>query len=85
MILGIKNTIFTTGMAVTLTGVTMIAGILPWYFLSSLRFSAQMAVLLAILMVTHWLSALILTPAMFAIFKPKFAQGEEAELTTGES
>ncbi len=85
MIQGIKNTIFTTGMAVTLTGVTMIAGILPWYFLSSLRFSAQMAVLLAILMMTHWLSALILTPAMFAIFKPKFAQGEAEEPTTGES
>lgn len=75
---GIKRTISTTGMAVTFTATTMIAGIIPWYFMSSLRFSAEMALLLAILLVTHWLSALTLTPAMFAIFRPKFAQGEGA-------
>jgi uncharacterized protein len=76
MMQGIKRAISTTGMAVTFTATTMIAGIIPWYFMSSLRFSAEMALLLAILLVTHWLSALMLTPAMFAIFKPKFAQGE---------
>jgi hypothetical protein len=73
---GIKRAISTTGMAVTFTATTMIAGIIPWYFMSSLRFSAEMALLLAILLVTHWLSALTLTPAMFAVFRPKFAQGE---------
>jgi predicted RND superfamily exporter protein len=76
MMQGIKRAISTTGMAVTFTATTMIAGIIPWYFMSSLRFSAEMALLLAILLVTHWLSALTLTPAMFAIFRPKFAQGE---------
>jgi hypothetical protein len=76
MLQGIKRAISTTGMAVTFTATTMIAGIIPWYFMSSLRFSAEMALLLAILLVTHWLSALTLTPAMFAIFRPKFAQGE---------
>lgn len=76
MIQGIKRAVLTTGMAVTFTATTMIAGIIPWYFMSSLRFSAEMALLLAILLVTHWLSALLLTPAMFAIFRPKFAQGE---------
>jgi uncharacterized protein len=76
MINGIKRAISTTGMAVTFTATTMIAGIIPWYFMSSLRFSAEMALLLAILLVTHWLSALLLTPALFAIIRPKFAQGE---------
>jgi len=76
MVRGIRRTISTTGMAVTFTASTMVAGIIPWYFLSSLRFSAEMAVLLAILLITHWLSALTLTPALFAVFKPKFAQGE---------
>ncbi|MEW6298750.1 MAG: efflux RND transporter permease subunit [Thermodesulfobacteriota bacterium] len=76
MMQGIRRAISTTGMAVTFTATTMIAGIIPWYFMSSLRFSAEMALLLAILLVTHWLSALLLTPAMFAIFRPKFAQGE---------
>jgi hypothetical protein len=78
MLYGIKRAISTTGMAVTFTATTMIAGIIPWYFMSSLRFSAEMALLLAILLVTHWLSALLLTPALFAIIKPKFAQGEGA-------
>ncbi len=76
MMQGIRRAISTTGMAVTFTATTMIAGIIPWYFLSSLRFSAEMALLLAILLVTHWLSALLLTPAMFALFRPKFARGE---------
>jgi len=52
------------------------AGVIPWYFLSSLRFSAEMAILLTILLLTHWLAALTLTPAMFAIFKPQFVQTE---------
>jgi predicted RND superfamily exporter protein len=78
MLYGIKRAISTTGMAVTFTATTMIAGIIPWYFMSSLRFSAEMALLLAILLVTHWLSALLLTPALFAIIRPKFAQGEGA-------
>ena len=76
MTYGIRRAISTTGMAVTFTATTMLAGIIPWYFLSSLRFSAEMALLLGILLITHWLSALLLTPAMFAIFRPKFARGE---------
>jgi predicted RND superfamily exporter protein len=76
MVQGIKRAISTTGMAVTCTATTMIVGLIPWYFLSSLRFSAEMALLLAILLVTHWLSALLLTPALCTIIKPKFAQGE---------
>jgi predicted RND superfamily exporter protein len=76
MVQGIKRAISTTGMAVTFTATTMIAGIIPWYFMSSLRFSAEMAVLLAILLLTHWLSALTVTPALFAVFRPKFAHGE---------
>jgi predicted RND superfamily exporter protein len=73
---GIKRAVATTGMAVTFTATTMMAGVIPWYFLSSLRFSAEMAILLTILLLTHWLAALTLTPAMFAIFKPRFVQGE---------
>lgn len=79
LVAGIKRTVSTTGMAVTFTATTMIAGVIPWYFLSSLRFSAEMALLLAILLVTHWLSALTMVPAMIAIFKPKFVSGQMVE------
>jgi len=73
---GIRTAISTTGMAVTFTATTMMAGVIPWYFLSSLRFSAEMAILLTMLLMTHWLAALTLTPALFAVIKPKFARGE---------
>ena len=84
LITGIKRTVSTTGMAVTFTATTMIAGVIPWYFLSSLRFSAEMALLLAILLVTHWLSALTVVPAMMAIIKPKFVGGRSAQVVEGE-
>jgi hypothetical protein len=84
LITGIKRTVSTTGMAVTFTATTMIAGVIPWYFLSSLRFSAEMALLLAILLVTHWLSALTMVPAMMAIFKPKFVCGQSVAVVEEE-
>jgi uncharacterized protein len=70
--LAIKRAINTSGMAVTFTATTLVGGVLPWYWLSSLRFSAEMALLLALLMVTHWLAAIALVPSIFSIVRPKF-------------
>ena len=83
----IRRAISTTGMAVTFTGkpTTLIGGIIPWVFLSSLRFSAEMAVLLAILMFTHWLVAVTLVPAMASIGKPKFLTRLAREQAAAES
>jgi len=51
---------------------------LPWYWMSSLRFSAEMALLLALLMLTHWLAAITLVPSIFSIMRPAFvARGFE--------
>lgn len=68
----IKRAISTSGMAVTFTATTLVGGVLPWYWMSSLRFSAEMALLLALLMVTHWLAAIALVPSTFSIVRPKF-------------
>jgi predicted RND superfamily exporter protein len=84
MLTGIRRAVSTTGMAVTFTATTMMAGVIPWYFLSSLRFSAEMAVLLTILLLTHWLAALTLTPALFAVINPKFARSEGSALPAEE-
>jgi len=46
--------------------------VLPWYWMSSLRFSAEMALLLALLMLTHWLAAITLVPSIFSIMRPAF-------------
>jgi uncharacterized protein len=76
----IKRAVSTSGMAVTFTATTLVGGVLPWYFLSSLRFSAEMALLLALLMVTHWLAAITLVPAIFSIVRPRFMTTELSPL-----
>lgn len=62
----------TTGKAIFFTATTMIAGVIFWYFLSSLRFQAEMGLLLAIIMFINMLGALIIIPALVYVFKPKF-------------
>jgi len=88
----IKRAISTSGMAVTMTATTLVGGVMPWYWMSSLRFSAEMAMLLALLMVTHWLAAITLVPSIFAIIRPKFVSRgledvavEQAKARLGEA
>jgi predicted RND superfamily exporter protein len=69
---GIRQAIATSGMAVTFTATTMILGVAPWFLLSSLRFSAEMAVLQAVVLFIHWLAALTLAPALWAVWRPHF-------------
>jgi predicted RND superfamily exporter protein len=71
-------------MAVTFTATTLVAGVLPWYFISSLRFSAEMALLLALVLLANWLAAITLVPILVSYVKPKFVSrhgvvGPEAE------
>ncbi|HZO81648.1 MAG TPA: MMPL family transporter [Candidatus Binataceae bacterium] len=68
----IRRAISTSGMAVTFTATTLVGGVIPWYWMSSLRFSAEMALLLALLMLTHWLAAIALVPSIFSIMRPRF-------------
>jgi predicted RND superfamily exporter protein len=69
----VRRTVSTTGMAVSFTASTIVGGIVLWSF-SSLRFQAEMAQLLAILMVINMLGAITIVPAFYSIIKPKFAQ-----------
>ncbi|MFQ5699929.1 MAG: RND family transporter [Myxococcota bacterium] len=68
---GIRRAIRTTGMAVSFTATTLVGGIIGWVA-SNLRFQAEMAQLLVILMVINMLGGIVLVPAMFSIFRPKF-------------
>jgi predicted RND superfamily exporter protein len=80
------NAVSTSGGAVLFTGTTLIASVIFWYFLSSLRFQAEMGLLLAIWMFISMIGGLILIPTIVAIFKPKFiARGvnEEAPEAAG--
>jgi hypothetical protein len=76
----IRRAIRTTGMAVSFTATTIVGGIALWSF-SSLRFQAEMAQLLMILMVINMIGAITMVPALYSIIKPKFARAllEEEE------
>jgi predicted RND superfamily exporter protein len=63
--------IASAGRAVTFTGLTMIGGVVLWIF-SSIRFEAEMGVLLAIWMFFSMATSMTLLPALIAIADPKF-------------
>jgi predicted RND superfamily exporter protein len=68
----VRRAVRTTGMAVSFTATTIVGGILPWV-LSNLRFQAEMAQLLSILMVINMLGAITVVPAFYSILRPRVA------------
>ena len=76
----VRRAVRTTGMAVSFTATTIVGGIALWMF-SNLRFQAEMAQLLVILMVINMLGALTVVPAFYSIMRPKVAT---ALLTEGQ-
>ena len=68
----VRRAVRTTGMAVTFTATTIVGGILLWTF-SPLRFQADMALMLCILMVINMFGAITVVPAFYSIARPKVA------------
>jgi predicted RND superfamily exporter protein len=66
-------------MAIFFTGTTLVGGIVLWYFISSLRFAADMSLLLSILLVANLIGAILLIPAFTTLFRPRFVRREDAE------
>lgn len=68
----ITTAVGTTGVAIAITATTLIGGIIMWVFVSELRFQADAAKLLFIMLVLNAASAMFLVPAWVDIFKPRF-------------
>jgi len=79
----IERAITTTGVAIAFTAMTLIAGVVMWVFISSLRFQADAALLLIVMLVLNALAAIFLVPAWIMIFKPKFIMGGIEEVSEG--
>jgi hypothetical protein len=62
----------TTGKGVVYTAFTMFAALLPWYFLSGLKFQAQMGMFLAVVFGMNVIFTLTLHPILLTLIKPKF-------------
>lgn len=58
----------TTGSAIWLTATTMVFSVGVWYFLSDLRFQAEMGLLLALIMLVNLVGALVLVPVQVMTF-----------------
>ncbi len=66
-----RNTLGVTGMGVLFTGITLAIGVVTWNF-SSLKFQADMGILLTFMFLVNMLGALLLLPALACfLVKPK--------------
>jgi predicted RND superfamily exporter protein len=68
----VRRAVRTTGMAVSFTATTITGGIFLWVF-SDLRFQAEMAYLLVMLMILNMVGAITVVPAFYSILRPKVA------------
>jgi predicted RND superfamily exporter protein len=75
----------TAGNGVLFTAITLVVPLLLWYFISSIRFQAEMGLLLAVIMFVNALGAIYLLPALVSIFKPKFLKGISARVLIAKS
>jgi predicted RND superfamily exporter protein len=65
------------------TSSIMLVGILPWYFLSDLKFMADMGILLVAVMLINMLLSLIVLPLLVWFIEPKFMK--RTDLMLGEN
>ena len=78
----VSQALHSAGMGVIVTASVLILSTLLWY-VSSLRFQAEMGLLMAIWLSVSAMSALFVMPSLIYVFRPKFifgAQGGEAKV-----
>jgi len=68
----IEEALMTTGRAILFTGTTLTASVIWWLFFP-MRFQAEMALLLTLILFLHIVGALLFIPSMVSLFKPRFA------------
>jgi predicted RND superfamily exporter protein len=75
----VRKALATTGVAIAFTATTLIGGVIMWVFISDLRFQADAALLLIVMLILNALAAVFLVPAWILRFKPEFiVQAKEA-------
>lgn len=76
----IDRAVTTTGKAIFFTATVVVVGILPWYFLSSLKFLADMGLLLVLIMLINAVLALFVIPLLVWLIKPEFVRRRDQPL-----
>lgn len=67
----ISEALMTTGKAIMFTGTTLTAAVVFWLFFP-MKFQAEMALLLALLLFFHIVGALVFIPSFVSLLKPRF-------------
>jgi uncharacterized protein len=71
----------TTGQAIMFTATIMLVGILPWYFLSPIKFMADMGLLLSLTMLINMFMSIIVLPLSVWWLKPAFLERDDLLVT----
>jgi predicted RND superfamily exporter protein len=74
---GIRHAIATTGKAIAFTATALIGGVVMWAFVSDLRFQADAALLLVVMLILNAWAAANLVPAWIVRFRPAFIVNAE--------
>jgi len=68
----IARAIGTTGLAVCVTAGALVLGVILWVFMSDLKFQAEAAMMLIVMLALNFVAALFIVPAWITLFRPKF-------------
>lgn len=79
----LESSLTTTGKAIMFTASVMLIGIVPWYFLSDLKFMADMGMLLVTIMLINMVLSLVVLPTLVWFIRPSFLARED--LIVGEN
>lgn len=71
----VRGAMRSAGRAVLITGLTLCISVLTWTY-SSLKFQAEMGLLMGLWLFVSALSALVLMPALVVVLKPRFVVGD---------
>ncbi|WP_432698089.1 efflux RND transporter permease subunit [Marinobacterium sp. YM272] len=83
--LAYRNTLRSTGRAVSFTGITLAVGVATWIF-SPIRFQADMGVLLIFMFLWNMVGALVLLPALVRLFyRRNFESADPAQASSSKS
>ena len=77
----IRVALTTCGKAIFFTASLMTIGLAPWYFLSELKFLADMGLLLVVVMLINMVLALLLLPLLVYLVRPKFLDADISVLS----
>lgn len=82
---GVRAALATTGLAVAVTGLTLIGGVAMWFVLSDLRFQSDAALLLAVMLSVNVAAAMMVVPAVAVTWRPAFLDPARSQATPADA